>query len=341
MHKTPENIAPRALTGIRPTGDLTVANYLGAIQPIVDMQGSFNGDINVFVADIHGLTDQEPNVVQRTVLGSARSLVAAGVNPERTTIYLQSQIEGPTIWLAHMFDRHTTPAELSRIPTLKDKIKDGATTESVSLALFRYPVLMAADIAIQSATHVPVGEDQMPHIEFTRRLVRRFNSAYGEGQNVLMEPQGLTRTPIRISALQERHGKMSKSQPSSALLLRDSPDEISRKVKKAQTAPAGEMPAILESHFLMADLLSGDDSQRSDIARLKAAHMAGEVVMGVFKSELTDIVNNFLAEFHDRYDAITDSEVKTMLRIGGERVEHYAHDTISQTKAALGLVPIL
>lgn len=335
------NTNPRALTGIRPTGDLTVANYLGAIKPIVDMQDSFNGDINVFVADIHGLTDQEPSLVQQTVLSSARSLVSAGVNPERTTVYLQSQIEDPTIWLAHMFDRHTTPAELSRIPTLKDKIKDDNTAENVNLSLFRYPVLMAADIAIQSATHVPVGEDQMPHIEFTRRVVRRFNNAYGEGQAILTEPQGLARTPIRIAALQERHGKMSKSQPSSALLLRDSPDDIARKVKKAQTAPAGEMTPILESHFLMADLLSIDDSQREGIARLKAAHMAGEVVMGTFKSELTDVVNTFLTNFRDRYDSITDWEVKTMLRSGGERVEHYALDTVRQAKAALGLTPIL
>lgn len=331
----------RALTGVRPTGDLTLANYLGAIQPIVDMQDTFVGEINVFVADIHGLTDQEPSKVQQSIISSAKSLVAVGVDPERSTVYLQSQIEEPTLWLAHMLDRHTTPSELSRAPTLKDKIKDSSEAENVNMSVFRYPVLMAADIAIQAATHVPVGEDQMPHIEFTRHVVRRFNRAYGAGQAILTEPQGLARTPIRIAALQERHGKMSKSQPSSALLLRDPPDEIARKIKKAQTGPAGQMPPILESHFLMARLLSGEDSQKADIDRLKLAHMAGEVVMGQFKSALTDIVNAFLHGYRERYDEISDAEVKDLLRRGGQRVEHYAHDTAARARSALGLVSVL
>lgn len=331
----------RALTGIRPTGDLTVANYLGAILPIVDMQDTYDGDINVFVADIHGLTDQEPSTVQQNVLSSARSLVAAGIDPERTSVYLQSQIEEPTLWLAHMLDRHTTPAELSRVPTLKDKVKGDDTTETVNMSLFRYPVLMAADIAIQGATHVPVGEDQMPHIEFTRRVVRRFNNTYGNGEDILVEPQGLARKPIRIAALQEKHGKMSKSNPTSALLLRDTPDEVRRKIKKAQTAPAGEMPPILESHFLMASLLSTTETRRQDFTSIQADHMSGKMVMGQFKSELADTVSHFLADFHERFDNVSDKQVRQMLIRGGEQVRHQAEDTVARSKAALGFVAIL
>jgi tryptophanyl-tRNA synthetase len=341
MTEIAADIAPLALTGVRPTGDLTIANYLGAIQPIVDMQRTFEGDVTIFVADIHGLTDQEPRTVSQNVLSSARLLVAAGIDPQRSTVYLQSQIEDNTVWLAHMFDRHTTPAELSRVPTLKDKIRGDDTAETVSLSLFRYPVLMAADIAIQQATHVPVGEDQMPHIEFTRRIVRRFNHAYGSGGAVLVEPQDLARPPLRIAALQEKHGKMSKSEPTSALLLRDTPDQIARKIKKAQTAVPGEWPAILESHFTMAELLSQNEVQRTELARLKAAHLAGEVVMGDFKGVWTDIVNAFLGGMRERYAGFSESDTKVMLRAGGEQVRQRSGDTISRVKKALGFTVIL
>jgi len=330
-----------ALTGVRPTGSLTVGNYLGAIEPVVNMQESFGGDVSIFVADIHGLTDQEPDVVVANTLSTARALIAAGIDTKRSTLYLQSQIEGESIWLAHMFDRHTTPSELKRVPTLKDKLKGADTEDNVSIALLRYPVLMAADIAVQDATHVPVGKDQLPHIELTRRIVRRVNSAYGDGQAILTEPRELAREAVSVAALHEKHGKMSKSQPTSALLLRDMPDEIARKIKKAHTAAPGEMPAILESHFDMATSLSRREDVGEELARIKAAHLAGEGVMGEFKSIWVDVVNNFLADYRQRYDSISEAEVKAALREGGERAQHTADQVVSRMKKALGFTAIM
>lgn len=339
MSERSTETALHALTGVRPTGDLTIANYLGAIQPIAAIQDSFAGDISVFVADIHGLTDQEPDTVRSTTLNSARALLAAGINPERSTMFLQEQAEPQTLWLANILERHASIGEIGRVPTLKEKLR-GRDPSAVSMSLFRYPVLMAADIAIQGATHVPVGEDQMPHVELTRELVRRFNRAYGSGESVLVEPSGLVREPIRVIALQAQHGKMSKSHPQSALLLRDDDDTIARKIKKAQTAPGGEMPPVLASHFLIAERLS-DGDRAVEVARLKTAHLAGEAVMGSFKSLLTDTVINFLRDFRERQGSISDEQVKRILREGGEIAAERADATMLRVRRAMGLLSIL
>jgi len=329
-----ENIA---LTGVRPTGDLTIANYVGAMQPIVGMQETFDGPVNVFVADLHGLTDQEPDLVNRTRLDTARSLIAAGIDPERTTVYLQSQIEEETVALAGILDRHTTVAELLRVPTLKEKLKRGQEAETATLALFRYPVLMAADINIQDATHVPVGEDQIPHIELTRRLARRFNNDYGKGQTILVEPEVLSMQAVRIAAL-NGEGKMSKSNPNSAIFLKDDRTTVAAKVKRAQTALPGEMNPALESHFTLADALSVTREQVEEVARVRAAHEDGQKVMGDFKGLLTDRVNAFLGEFQGRYDSLTDAEVRAILIAGQEKARTKAREVLDRTKRAMGFV---
>ena len=329
---------PKALTGVRPTGELTIGNYLGAIQPVVNMQEEFDGPIGVFVADIHGLTDQEPKTVSATRLVAARALLAAGVDTSRTSIYLQSQIENQTLYLANLFDRHTTPAELERVPTLKDKLKNDHSASNVNLSLFRYPVLMAADIAIQDATHVPVGEDQLSHLELTRRLVRRFNTKYdATSDGILVEPKSLARKSLRIAALNARDGKMSKSRPKSAILLRDSADEVAKKVRKAQTALPGEMNDTLDSHFMVAELLSTDSEDKDEVLNLKKAHLDGEMVMADFKNLLTDRLNDFLTDFRDRYENIDEKDVKLALAEGGEQARDKANEVTHRVRNSLGL----
>ena len=331
------NRESRALTGVRPTGELTIGNYLGAIQPVVKMQEEFEGPVSVFVADIHGLTDQEPQTVSATRLVAARALLAAGIDTSRTSMYLQSQVVSQTLYLANLFDRHITPAELERVPTLKDKIKDGQGASKANLSLFRYPILMAADIAIQDATHVPVGEDQLSHLELTRRLVRRFNARYATDDDILVEPESLTRKALRIAALNARDGKMSKSRPQSAILLRDTKDEVARKVKKAQTALPGEMNETLESHFMIAELLSTEPAGIDEVSALRKAHLDGEMVMADFKTILTDRLNSFLADFHNRYENIGDKEVKLALTDGGEEANDKADAVLQRVRSSLGL----
>lgn len=328
---------PKALTGVRPTGELTLGNYLGALQPVVQMQDTFESPISVFVADIHGLTDQEPHTVVQSRLIAAKALIASGINPDTTAIYLQSQIEAQTLYLANLLDRHTTPAELERVPTLKDKLRDGEKAANVNLSLFRYPVLMSADIAIQDATHVPVGEDQLAHIELTRRIVRRFNNQYGDGEQVLTEPQTLSQKALRIAALNSKDGKMSKSKPNSAILLRDSPDVIAAKIKKAETALPGVMTDTLESHFTVAEMLSPSAEEKAEVAEVLQAHLDGQPVMGKFKGILTERVNNFLTSFNETFDGISDEEIRAILRKGGEKANEQANIVDRRVRDALGL----
>lgn len=328
----------RALTGIRPTGDLTIANYVGAMQPIVDMQETFDGPVNVFVADIHGLTDQEPELVNRTRLDTARSLVAAGVNPERTTVYLQSQIEEETVVLEGIMSRHATVAEMLRVPTLKEKLKRGQEAENATMALLRYPLTMAADICIQGATDVPVGQDQIPHIEITRKVARRFNRQYGSDEQILVEPKVLAVDAIRIAAL-NGDGKMSKSSPNSAIFLKDDPSQVAAKVKRAQTAPSGEMTPALESHFKLAQALCKSEVEIVELKRIQDAHMDGRPAMKDFKDFLTDRTNVFLGEFQERYDSLSDQEVRAMLLDGAEQAHEQARAVLSRTRQAMGFVP--
>jgi tryptophanyl-tRNA synthetase len=326
-----------ALTGVRPTGELTIANLVGAMQPMVELQDTFDGPVNIFAADLHGLTDQEPDLVNSTRLDTVRSLLAAGIEPNKTTVYLQSQISEPTIELATYFDRHTTRNELERVPTLKEKIKAGQETGAINLSLLRYPVLMAADICIQDATYVPVGEDQLPHIEFTRKLARRFNNQYGNGEAVLVQPDLLAVESLRIASL-DGEGKMSKSRPNGAILLRDTPDAVAQKVKKAQTAAPGEMTDVLESHFTLCAALASTDEERAAFAELRDQHCQGGRIMGSFKTAMTEVITRRLTDYQERYNGITDKEVHDVLVDGGQRAAAKAEDVILRVRSAMGIV---
>lgn len=332
-------IQRRALTGIRPTGDLSIANYLGAMRPMVELQETYDGSLNVFVADLHALTDQEPDLVNRTRLDTVRSYIAAGIDPERTNVYLQSQIEPETVMLASRLDRHMTVAELLRVPTLKEKMKPSQKrTEEVTVALARYPILMAADIFVQDAVDVPVGKDQHPHIEVARTLARRFNAEYGVGSEVIVVPDmpesEIATEGLRIVAL-DGEGKMSKSRPRGAIFLKDSADEVAEKVRRAQTAHAGETSDALESHLLVCNQLTTNDRDSEYLESLKARHMSGEPVMGEFKAYMTEVVNQFLVQFQNAYDAIDLEETSRVLEKGGAAAKEQATSVLKRVDEAM------
>lgn len=327
----------RIVTGIRPTGELTIANYVGAMKPIAEMQKNFEEPINLFVADLHGLTDQEPGVVNANRMKTVRSFLAAGADPERTSIYLQSQIEAPTVVLANYMDRHTTISELLRNPTLKDKLKNDDKAESISVALGRYPILMAADIFVQDADKVPVGEDQYPHIEFARRLARKFNYAYGKGETIIVEPEVVAVEALRILAL-NGDGKMSKSNPNGAIFLNDTADEVESKIKRAKTDAAGEMNSALESHFTLCRHLCADEKQSEQLDRYRNAHMNGQAIMGDFKKFMAELVNTFLQDFQENYDKITPTDVQNVLDEGGKKAQDQASSVLERAKRAMGLI---
>lgn len=322
------------LTGIRPTGNLTIANYLGAVEPIIKLQDEVVSPL-VFVADLHAMTDNEPGEVSSHIDGIVADYIALGIDPKKTKIYLQSDIAGEVTTFATLLARLISVAELLRVPTLKDKLKSSANPETANALLLLYPVLMAADILINKAKKVPVGEDQLAHLEITRLLARRFNKKYGD---VLPIPKAEQVKSIRILSL-KGEGKMSKSNPSGAIFLTDDAETVAKKIKSAETAVEGVMSERLESHILIAKRLSKTDVERAEIDRIIDEHKSGKQVMGQFKQLLTKIVQDFLKEFQQkRAEIVKDAQyIPAVLEEGKVVAQKNAAETFQEVKKALGL----
>ena len=319
-------------TGIRPTGNLTVANYLGAVKPILDLQKK-EESILVFVADLHALTDNEPSVVKKYCYEVVADYIALGIDPNKTRIFLQSDIEEEIMVLSAFLARHTNVAELLRVPTLKDKLKNNARPETANALLFLYPVIMAADILIQRAKKVPVGQDQVAHIEFTRELAKDFNKKYGE---VFPMPQPLEQKALRIISL-KGESKMSKSIPQGALFLSDDAKTIAKKIKTAETAFEGKMNDRLESHIIVAKELAKTEKEIQEIDGIIDEHKKGKAVMGQFKQIFARMAQDFLQEFQARKKEITKdpSFIPAVLEQGAKIAKANTQETLEFVKQAL------
>lgn len=324
--------AVKVLTGVRPTGDLTVANYLGAVKPILELQADGMRPF-LFVADLHALTDKEPEIARTYVYEVVADYLALGIDPKKTTMYTQSSMSGLVFSLMGYLARHATVAELLRIPTLKDKLKDTENPENANSLLMMYPILMAADILIQRSEYVPTGEDQLPHIEMTRLLARRFNKKYKE---VFALPKAMKKESLRILSLRG-DGKMSKSSPEGALFLTDDAKTIEKKLRRAQTAVEGEMNAVLLSHIQIAKGLAKDPADIAAVDVLLGAHKKGEAVMGDFKNLMIKIVQEFLGEFQQRRAEITADPdyIPSVLEKGNKKARKNAEATLTLVEDAL------
>lgn len=320
------------LTGIRPTGDLTVANYLGAVAPIVEFQVRGVSPV-VFVADLHAITDNEPATVRKYIHGVVADYIALGVDPQKAKIYLQSDIMGEVTTFTALLARIVSVAELLRVPTLKDKLKNNARPETANALLLLYPVIMAADILLNRARMVAVGEDQLPHMEFTRLLARRFNKRYEE---VFPIPQVLQVESLRILSL-KGEGKMSKSNPGGAIFLTDDLKTVSSKIKAAETAFEGVVNEKLESHILVANELAKTESERDEVDAIIKAHKSGKPVMGQFKQILTRIVKNFIEEFQTKRAEVTrdPSYIPSVLEEGAKVARENAIETLNEVRKIL------
>ncbi|MEA1885294.1 MAG: tryptophan--tRNA ligase [Thermotogota bacterium] len=321
------------LTGIRPTGDLTVANYLGAVAPIVELQAQGVSPV-VFVADLHAITDNEPATVRQYIHGVVADYIALGMDPQKAKIYLQSDIAGEITIFTALLARLVSVAELLRVPTLKDKLKNNAQSETANALLLLYPVLMAADILLNRAKKVPVGEDQLAHMEVTRLLARRFNKKYGE---LFPIPQVLQVKSLRILSL-KGEGKMSKTNPGGAIFLTDNVKTVASKIKIAETAFEGVMNEKLESHILIARELAKTELERDEVDAIIKAHKSGKPVMGQFKQILVRIVQNFIEEFQAKRAEITrdPSYIPSVLEDGAKVARENAIETLDEVRKVLG-----
>lgn len=235
----------RVFSGIQPTGSLHLGNYLGALKKFVDLQES-GWDCVYCVVDLHAITqDHDPAELADQTRQIAAAMLACGLSPEKSIIFAQSSVTAH-VELAWIFNCVARMGWLEKMTQYKDK--GGDNSERVSVGLFDYPVLQAADILIYKATHVPVGEDQQQHLELSRNIAARFNQQFG-AEGFFPEPEGLIKGPgARIMSLKDGTKKMSKSDPAetSRINLIDDADAIARKIKKAKTDTLGDMPLDMD-----------------------------------------------------------------------------------------------
>jgi tryptophanyl-tRNA synthetase len=323
----------RVLSGIAPSGDFTLGNYLGALRHWV----TFQDDHDAFycLVDLHALTtDIDPDVLRRNSLDAALNLLAIGLDPERCTIFAQSHVpEHPRLtWL---LECTATMGELRRMTQFKDK---GRGQETARVGLFTYPVLMAADILLYDAAVVPVGDDQRQHLELTREVAVRFNNRYGE---IFVVPEAaIPGTAARVMDLQHPERKMSKSvaSPLGTIGLHDSADEIRRKVRKAVTDTDGEVRydrAAKPGLANLLDLLAGaTDRAPEEVAK-------GYERYGDLKNDVADALDDLLRPVRERrIELETDLPyVHDVLARGAAQAHAVASRTYARAADAVGLLP--
>lgn len=337
----------RVFSGIQPSGDLHLGNYLGAIRRFVPLQDTH--DCIYCVVDMHAITVwQEPNDLRRATREVAAAFVAAGVDPKRSIIFNQSQVMQHAE-LAWVFNCIARIGWMSRMTQFKDKA--GKNSENVSLGLLAYPSLMAADILLYKATHVPVGDDQKQHLELTRDIAQKFNNDYaasiaeqGLDPDFFPITEPLIAGPAtRIMSLRDGTRKMSKSDPSdqSRISLLDDADAIAKKIKRATTDPA-ELPTTVDGldNRPEADNLVGIYAALSDRTKAQVLAEFGGKGWGTFKPALADLAVSQLAPISGEMRRLIDdtSTIDAIMRDGAERAGEIAEATMTQVRSIVGFI---
>jgi len=324
---------PVLISGIQPTGSLHIGNYLGALKNFVELQDSGAYECYFFIADYHSLTEPfTKEEKERQVLGLAATFLAAGLDPKRSTLFIQSHVPASTE-LAWILSALTPFGELRRMTQFKEK---GGEKDSANVGLFTYPVLMAADILLYDAKTVPVGEDQLQHLELARTLARKFNAKFGK---VFIEPKALMTDVPRLMSLKDPQKKMSKSDPAGCLFLDDAPEAIRKKVMGAVTDSGGAV--------------AYDQKQRPGISNLVLIYaaiggMGTDAVVkkfsgegyAPFKQELTELLIEKLAPFRETKAALIKNSKKAREAFarGAKKANVVAAEKMLAVRSALGLL---
>lgn len=325
----------RILSGIKPTGNLTLGNYIGALKHFKDFQDS--GEVYIFIADLHALTlPIDPEFLRDNTRDVASFYLASGLDPKKTTIFLQSSVSEHAE-LNAILQNYLYMGELSRMTQFKDKsakLKQSA----IGLGLFAYPVLMASDIVLYDADVVPVGEDQIQHVELTRDLVKRFNARYGE---VLVEPKyQMNKVGARIMSLTDPSVKMSKSDPKGDIFLKDDLVTIRKKIMSAKTDSGSEVKFDKENKPGISNLLTIYASIKG-MSIEEAEKQFAAARYGEFKKAVADAVIEEIGPFQERYKQIRESgEYLSILREGAQKAKQIAHQTLKRVQNAVGLLDI-
>lgn len=325
----------RILTGIKPTGNLHLGNYIGVIRRLKDLQE--RGELFVFIADLHALTlPIEPEVLTQNSINIASFYLAAGLDPDKTTIFLQSSVSAHGEINA-ILQNYLYMGELSRMTQFKDissKMKDS----SIGLGIFAYPVLMAGDIILYDADIVPVGEDQTQHVEIARDLVNRINNRYGK---ILKMPKAeLGKVGKRIMSLSDPTVKMAKSNPKGDILLTDDIAVIRKKIMSAVTDTGCEVKFDPENKPGISNLLTIYSAMKDITIEQAEATFVG-YRYGDFKKAVADAVIEVIEPLQQRYKEIVENKLYVkVLQEGAKKASIIANKTLKSLQNAVGLLNI-
>jgi tryptophanyl-tRNA synthetase len=321
----------RIFSGAQPTGNLHIGNYLGALRNWVQLQHEYESFF--CIVNLHAITlPQEPKALLEKTRELARIYLAAGVDPKVSTIFVQSDVSehAELTWVLNCITRIS---ELDRMTQFKEKGKN--QRESAAVGLFDYPVLMAADILLYKTDLVPVGQDQKQHLELSRDLAIRFNRDYGE--TFVVPDPFIPKVGAKINSLTDPEKKMSKSDENAngSIFLMDTPEAITKKIKRAVTDSGIEI-RFDESRPAITNLLTIYQLLTNKTPQEIEQHFEGKGY-GHLKTELAEVVVEFLKPFQDKVHSISDEELDKIFKDGAEKARIIAHATLNEVYERMGI----
>ena len=324
---------PILFSGMQPTGKLHIGNYFGALKNFVDLQNSGRYQCYFFVADLHSITAEfVPNQKYRQTLDVVADYLAAGISPEKSVIFVQSQIpeHGELTWMLNCI---TPFGELRRMTQFKDKSL--TQKENINIGLFDYPVLMAADVLLYDTDVVPVGEDQLQHLELTRTIARKFNAQF---KKIMKEPEPLLTEVPRLMSLSDPLRKMSKSMPEGCLFLDDEPEVIREKIKRAVTDSDAKVTYNPTKKPGIANLIRIYRGF-AGLSIKEIERKYADANYGIFKRELAEVVVEGLRPFQVRKKLLLrkPSEIDKVVEKGRKKAQKKATEKMNQVKLVMGL----
>ena len=325
----------KMLSGIKPTGKLTLGNYIGALSHFVKLQDKY--EMIVFIANLHAITvNMDSQELEKNTRDMAALYLACGLDPKKTTLFLQTDVPEHAN-LGFVMTCHTYMGELNRMTQYKDKVQK-LEDQSIGVGLFTYPTLMAADILLYDPQYIPVGHDQKQHVELTRDLANRFNNRHGE---TFVIPQPLVaKTGARIMSLSNPTKKMSKSDDPTdkgCIYLLDDPKVARKKIMSAVTDTGMEIKYDVENKPGISNLMT----IMSCLTETSLEDIEKKYVgcnYGTFKKDLADIIENFLVDLQAKYKEICDQKiVNKILEEGAQKARHIAYKKLMKVYKKLGL----
>ena len=328
-----QNIKKRIFSGVQPSGNLHIGNFLGAIKQWVNLQNEY--DLILSVVDYHAVTVKpNPKILRKKIIEVVKIYLACGIDYEKAIIFQQSDVWAHTelCWILNAVSARVS--DLNKMTQFKDKAGDGNV--NVSVGLYDYPVLMAADILLYNTDVVPVGDDQLQHVELARDLAKRFNHDYEEIFKI-PEPK-IMKQGARIMSLDNPEKKMSKSaqNESSRIELLDKNILAMTKIMKATTDTGAEIKYNLQEKPGISNLLTIYSLLANiDIKDLEKKYSG--IMYGEFKKDLAEVVAEFLNDFQKKYNKIDDKQIAEILMAGAKKAKPIAEEILMKVKRAIGV----